>query len=40
MTIEIPRMGRTTWQLSQDGETLRGEAPGEVLFRTRSEETP
>jgi hypothetical protein len=40
VTVEIPRMGRATWQLSQDGETLRGEPPGEILFRTRSEETP
>ena len=32
--------GRAAWHTGSDGEMLRGEAPGEVLFRARSEETP
>jgi hypothetical protein len=40
VTIEGAGIGRMTWRLSDDGEILRGEAPGDVLFRARSEETP
>lgn len=40
VTIEGPGLGRMVYRLAEDGEVLRGEAPGDVLFRARDEETP
>jgi hypothetical protein len=40
VTVEGPGLGRLSWRFSGDGEMLRGDAPGDVLFRARSEEAP
>jgi hypothetical protein len=40
VTIEGPGLGRLVYRFADDSETLRGEAPGDLLFRARHEESP
>jgi hypothetical protein len=40
IVIEGQGLGRMTYRMTDRGETLRGEAQGDVLFRARDEETP